>query len=539
MGSLNLWVEFNAVVLVLLVLDLAVFHRRAHEIRLREAAVESFFWVAMSLGFCLWIYRNVGSEQGLQFLAGYVIEKSLSVDNIFVFVLVFRAFQVKPQYQHRVLFWGVFGALVLRGAMIGVGTALVSRFEWILYLFGLFLLFAGIRMLAHKKIEVAPDKNPIVRLAKKLFPVTSGHDGPEIWIREAGRVVFTPLLLVLLVIETADLVFAADSIPAVIGVTRDPFIVYSSNVCAILGLRAFYFLLAGALPYFRYLDEGLSVVLIFIGGKMLAAPWIKVTTVQTLGVVGAVLLIAIIASVVASWSEKRRGMTLQKRRTLPRVEFRVKNMADLIADISDPEAATRLSAAAMLFNIGRAQSHDAIKRWKGDEEFAALLNVGASPVSGESLVGMHETVGIAVRTETFSRIRAANGMPRLAEVPPDQDAEEFELHFSVPQRPGKNAARDEIRLDILTTKEPDAGGAIAKFLAKFGEGIQQVEYQVSDVDRATQILYERLGVTAIYPATRAGADGTRVNFFLMPAPLGKKILIELVETPRSARQVRP
>jgi tellurite resistance protein TerC len=534
MGSLTLWVEFNAVVLVLLVLDLAVFHRRAHEVRLREAAVESFFWVAISLGFCLWIYRNVGSEQGLQFLAGYVIEKSLSVDNIFVFVLVFKAFQVKPQYQHRVLFWGVFGALVMRGAMIVLGTALVSRFEWILYLFGLFLLFAGMRMLAHKDIEVAPDKNPVVRLAKRLFPVTSGHDGPEIWIREAGRVVFTPLLLVLLVIETADLVFAADSIPAVIGVTRDPFIVYSSNVCAILGLRAFYFLLAGALPYFRYLDEGLSVVLIFIGAKMLAAPWIKVTTVQALGVVGAVLLIAIIASVVASWNEKRKGMKLHERRKVPRVELRVKNMRDMISDLSDPEAANRRSAAAMLLHIGRAQSQDTVKRWQGDEELANLMNVRALSKDGETREGVRETVGIAVTPETFSRIRAANGMPHLAEVPPDQDAEEFELHFLIPQRPGVKSSDGEIRLDILTTKEPGGKGAIAKFLAKFGEGIQQVECQVSDVDRATQILSERFGVKAIYPSTRAGADGTRVNFFLMPAPLGKKILIELVESPRAA-----
>lgn len=535
MGSLTLWVEFNAVVLILLVLDLAVFHRRAHEVRLREAAVESFFWVAISLGFCLWIYRSVSNEQGLQFLTGYVIEKSLSVDNIFVFVLVFKAFQVKPQYQHRVLFWGVFGALVMRGAMIGLGAALVSRFEWILYLFGLFLIFAGIRMLAHKDIEVAPDKNPVVRLVKKLFLVASGHEGPEIWIREAGRVVFTPLLLVLLVIETADLVFAADSIPAVIGVTRDPFIVYSSNVCAILGLRAFYFLLAGALPYFRYLDEGLSVVLIFIGAKMLAAPWIKVTTVQALSVVGAVLLIAIIASVVASWNEKRRGMPLQKRRIVPRVELRVKNMREMITDLSDPEAANRLSAAAMLFHIGRAQSNDAVKRWQCDEEFATLLNAAAPPAHGETRGGMHETVGIAVTPETFSKIRAANGMPRLAEVPPDQDAEEFELLSSIPQRQGMKSSDKEIRLDILTTKDPGGQGAIAKFLAKLGEGIQQVEYQVSDVDRATRILSERFEMKAIYPATRGGADGTRVNFFLVPIASGKKILIELVESARPTR----
>jgi tellurite resistance protein TerC len=535
MGSLALWVEFNAVVLVLLVLDLAVFHRRAHEVRLREAAVESFVWVAMSLGFCLWISLSVGSEQGLQFLTGYVIEKSLSVDNIFVFVLVFKAFQVKPQYQHRVLFWGVFGALILRGAMIGLGTALVSRFEWILYIFGLFLVFAGIRMLAHKDMEVSPDKNLIVRLARKLFPVKGDHDGPEIWIREAGRVVFTPLLLVLLVIETADLVFAADSIPAVIGVTRDPFILYTSNVCAILGLRAFYFLLAGALPYFRFLDEGLSVVLIFIGGKMLAAPWIKVTTVQALGVVAAVLAIAIVASVMASWNEKRKGMKPSQLRTAARVGARVMTHQELIAELASSVDETRRHAGAALFTTGRMMCHETIERWNGDADFASIIVHDPVPSGNASQNPLRITVGIAVTPETFSRIRAANGMPRLAEVPPDQDAEEFDLHSVIPQQPGAGAAEGVIRLDILTTKQPGGDGAIAKFLEKFGEGIQQVEYEVTDVDRATRILSERFGVKPIYPATRAGADGTRVNFFLVPMASGKKILIELVEAGRPSR----
>jgi tellurite resistance protein TerC len=533
MGSLHLWVGFNAVVLLLLLLDLAVFHRRAHEVRLREAAAESVLWVALSLGFNLWILHSAGGEKGLQFLTGYLIEKSLSVDNIFVFVMVFKAFRVKPIYQHRVLFWGIFGALVLRGAMIGLGTALVSRFEWVLYLFGLFLVFAGARMLAHKNIEVHPDKNPVVRWARKLFPVKSGHEGQELWIREAGRVLVTPLLLVLLVIETADLVFALDSIPAVFGVTRDPFIVYTSNVCAILGLRAFYFLLAGALPYFRYLDEGLSVVLIFVGAKMLAAPWVKVNTALALGVVASVLAIATIASVVASWREKRKGTALLKSRKM-QVELTIRSQGDLISELASADEMKRRGAAETVFGIGCILGQDIMERWERDAEFASIL-ARDSVHTGDAPHGeLRATVGVAVTPETFSRIHAMNGRPPLADVPPDQDALEFEIHFSVPDQSGTNVPDVEVRLDILTTKQPGGEGAIAKFLAKFGEGIQQVEYEVSDVDQATRILVERFGVKAIYPATHAGADGTRVNFFLVPTASGKKILIELVERARPA-----
>ena len=278
MGTLALWIGFNAVLLFLLTLDLGVFHRRAHAVSVREAAMWSVIWVALSLAFNFWIFRTYGGEKALQFLTGYLIEKSLSVDNIFVFVLIFKAFRVEPRFQHRVLFWGILGALILRGAMIALGTVLIQRFEWVLYLFGAFLLFAGIRLLLHKNKEIHPESNPLIRWAKKLFPISQDYRGQKLWIREAGRRIATPLFLVLLVIEGADLAFAVDSIPAVFGVTRDPFIVFTSNVCAILGLRAFYFLLVGALPYFRYLDEGLSVILIFVGAKMLAAPWVAVSS---------------------------------------------------------------------------------------------------------------------------------------------------------------------------------------------------------------------------------------------------------------------
>jgi tellurite resistance protein TerC len=304
MGTFTLWVAFNAGVGILLLLDLGLFQRHAHVVSIREAALESIAWVALSVGFGLWIYTSHGSGPGLEFFTGYVIEKSLSLDNVFIFVLIFQYFRVDPRYHHRLLFWGVLGALVLRGAMIGAGVVLLQRFTWILYVFGIFLVYSGLKLLKASH-TVHPDKNPVLWWLQKILPMSTRETGQSLFVREAGKWLATPLLLVVIVIETTDLVFAVDSIPAVFGVTRDPFIVYTSNVCAILGLRAFYFLLAGVLPYFRYLDEGLAVVLVFIGAKMLANPWVHLPTEISLGIVGCVIAISILISVLAEWRSPR------------------------------------------------------------------------------------------------------------------------------------------------------------------------------------------------------------------------------------------
>jgi tellurite resistance protein TerC len=307
MGTPALWIIFNAGVLLLLVLDLGILNRRAHDVSMREAAAWSVFWVAISIAFNLWILHAHGGEKALQFFTGYLIEQSMSVDNIFIFILVFRSFGVERQYQHRVLFWGILGALILRGTMIGLGTALIRKFEWALYVLAALLVVAAMRMLFRKETEPHPERGRLLRWAQKIFPFTHNYHGQKFWIREAGKRMATPLLLVLLVVEVTDFVFALDSIPAVFGVSRDPFIVYSSNICAILGLRAFYFLLAGFLPAFRYLDEGLAVVLLFVGVEMLGAHWVQVSTEMTLGIIAGILTISVLASIIALRREKRRS----------------------------------------------------------------------------------------------------------------------------------------------------------------------------------------------------------------------------------------
>jgi integral membrane protein TerC family protein len=296
------------------------------------------------------------------------------------------------------------------------------------------------------------------------------------------------LFLVLLVVEITDATFAIDSIPAIFGITRDAFIVYTSNVFAILGLRALYFLLADLLEYFRYLGIGLAAVLIFIGGKMISDPWVHIPVAISLSIVGGVLLIALLASFLTP--AKKKGSPIER--------------------LSSANPSARNEAAAEIYRLGRAPADSAAAAWRADREFSLLL-LGSDPLV---------TVGLAVQRETFARIRSANGTPKLAEVPPDQDAEEFELHF--PQG---------VLLDILTTRQPGGSGAIARYLAKFGEGVQQVEFRCTNVDRATQILKENFGIVPVYPATRPGADGTRVNFFLVPSPGTGKVLIELYESP--------
>jgi tellurite resistance protein TerC len=301
-NSLWGWVGFNLAVLAILALDLGVLHRRAEKVSLKEAAAWSAVWIGLSLCFAFAIYRTMGRESGLEFLTGYLIEYALSVDNIFVFVLIFTYFGVPEKYQHRVLFWGIIGALVLRGVMIVAGSVLVTHFTWILYIFGAFLVFTGLRMALQKDDAVYnPERDPVLRLARKLIPVTQDYHGDQFFVQvadETGRIRYaaTPLFIVLLIVDTTDVIFATDSIPAIFAVTRDPFIVYTSNICAVLGLRALYFLLASVVDKFTYLKLGLSVVLIFIGAKMLLEPFVHIPIVASLGVVGAVLLASVLVS---------------------------------------------------------------------------------------------------------------------------------------------------------------------------------------------------------------------------------------------------
>lgn len=295
------WIAFNVFVLAMLALDLFVFHREAHEVRLREAAAWSVVWVAVALAFNAGLYWFQGAEAALTFLTGYLIEKALSVDNIFVFVLIFSYFQVPARYQHRVLFWGILGALVMRGAMIAAGAYLISTFHWIIYVFGAFLVFTGIRMGTQDEHAIEPESNPVIRLIRRVIDVTPGYRGQRFFVREADaqgvvRRMATPLFVVLVLVETTDLIFAVDSIPAIFAVTQDPFIVYTSNVFAILGLRALYFLLARVVHTFHFLKLGLAVILVFVGVKMLIVDLYKVPVGVSLGIIAALLATAVGAS---------------------------------------------------------------------------------------------------------------------------------------------------------------------------------------------------------------------------------------------------
>ena len=293
-----LFILFNAFVVLMLAVDLGVFHRRAHAVSIREALVWSIVWVLLALMFNAGVFIFAGETRGLEFFTGYVIERALSFDNIFVFVIIFSYFGVPSHFQHKALFWGILGALITRGAFIVAGTALIKQFEWVLYIFGVILVYSGWKMMFQKGVEVHPEKNLFIRFARKLFPVSTGYESSRFIIRRDRKLFITPLLLVLITIETTDVVFAVDSIPAVFGVTRDPFIVYSSNIFAILGLRATYFLLTGIMKSFYYLSHGLSIVLMFIGLKMLAADFVPISITASLLIVVAILAVAIIASII-------------------------------------------------------------------------------------------------------------------------------------------------------------------------------------------------------------------------------------------------
>ena len=296
MGTPLNWIAFNLFIAIAIALDLRVFHRRPHKIALREAAIASFGWIAVSVLFGFGVLYFYGGQLGLEFFTGYLLEKALSVDNLFLFLVIFRAFAVDDRLQHRLLEWGVVGALVMRGVMIALGAALIVHFSWVLYLLGAFLVYAGLRMLFFNKGEIHPEQSKIFRFASRRLRVSHEYHGEHFFVRNAGRLFATPLFLVLLVVEITDVTLAVDSIPAVFGITRDPFIVYTSNVLAILGLRALYFLLAGVIDRLRFLDEGLAVVLVFIGGKMVGERWLHIPVTVSLGVVGGVLLISLLAS---------------------------------------------------------------------------------------------------------------------------------------------------------------------------------------------------------------------------------------------------
>jgi tellurite resistance protein TerC len=296
MGTSLLWIGFNVFVLASVALDLGVFSRRLHKVSLREAGFFSLLWVALSILFGLGMLRYAGRQASLEFFTGYLIEKALSVDNLFLFLVIFRTFAVDERIQHRMLEWGILGALVMRGIMILAGAELVQRFSWVLYAFGAFIVYAGIHMLFVKKEKVHPEQRAIFRFASKHLRVTRDYGGEHFFVRRGGRLWATPLFLVLLVVEITDITLAIDSIPAIFGITQDPFIVYTSNVFAILGLRAMYFLLAGVLSRLRYLTVGLSFVLTFVGAKMIAHKWVDIPEPISLLVVAGILLLALAAS---------------------------------------------------------------------------------------------------------------------------------------------------------------------------------------------------------------------------------------------------
>ncbi|WP_026854020.1 TerC family protein [Geothrix fermentans] len=297
-GSPWMWGAFIAFVLGMLALDLGVFHRKAHRVGVREAALWSVVWVALALTFNLILWRAFGPQRGMEFLTGYLIEKALSVDNIFVFVLIFGAFSVPDIYQHRVLFWGILGALALRALFVGLGAALIASFHWVLYLFGAFLVITGIKMLVARNQGFDPRNNPLFRLFRKAVPAVETYHGPAFTVVAGGRRYATPLLLVLVAVELTDLVFAVDSVPAIFAVTRDPFIVFTSNIFAILGLRSLYFLLAGVADRFHLLKVGLSLVLVFVGLKMLVVEAYKVPVAWSLGIIGLLVGGSVAASLI-------------------------------------------------------------------------------------------------------------------------------------------------------------------------------------------------------------------------------------------------
>jgi tellurite resistance protein TerC len=305
------WVVFLLAVIAMLMIDLGIFQRDERPISIREAAIWYGIWVTVALLFNLILWSWKGSEKAVEFFTGYLVEVSLSADNMFVFAVLFNYFAVPSIYRRRVLFWGVLGAIVFRLTFILAGTALLKKFHWVIYIFGIIVILSGIKLLTRKEEEIDPERNPLLRIARRFLPLTPNYHGQKFFVRLDGKFMATPLTLVLLVVESTDIVFAVDSIPAIFAITRDPFIVFTSNVCAILGLRALYFLLEGMMRLFRYLDEGLAVILVFIGIKMLVSEFYKIPTGVALGVVAAVLAITITLSLLAEYRERVRAEELE------------------------------------------------------------------------------------------------------------------------------------------------------------------------------------------------------------------------------------
>ncbi len=309
------WIVFTAFVLGMLALDLGVFHRQAHAVGRKEAALWSLVWILLALVFNAGIYYFNGPTRALEFLTGYLIEKSLSVDNIFVFLVIFSYFGVPSAYQHKVLFWGILGALLMRAIFIATGAALLHHFHWVIYIFGAFLVFTGIKMLGKRETSVHPEANPVLKLLSRLLPVTKQHEGARFFVKRQGQLFATPLFVVLCTVESTDLVFAIDSVPAIFAVTDDPFIVYTSNVFAILGLRALYFLLAGVLDLFCYLHYGLGAVLCFVGVKMMLTDFYKIPIGISLGIVAAILSLSILASLLKARKEAEEALVPKTKTT--------------------------------------------------------------------------------------------------------------------------------------------------------------------------------------------------------------------------------
>jgi tellurite resistance protein TerC len=295
--SFYFWAGFILFIFIMLALDLGVFHKKNHKVNVREAIIWTIVWITLAFIFNLLIFFDLGKTKALEFLTGYVVEYSLSVDNIFVFILIFTFFNVDEKYQHKVLFWGILGALVMRGIFIFTGVALITRFHWIIYIFGGFLVFTGIRMLVQQEAQIEPEKNPVIRFFKKFLPVTETMHEDRFFILRNSKTYATPLFLVLIIIETSDLIFAVDSIPAVLAISQDRFIVFTSNIFAILGLRSLYFAISGVMDYFRFLKIGLAFVLTFVGLKMCSSNFIEIPVIYSLLVIISILAISIISSV--------------------------------------------------------------------------------------------------------------------------------------------------------------------------------------------------------------------------------------------------